>query len=205
MVDKDPGRRAREFHMPVSRRAALGVLGPVLCATFLFLAGMLGSAAWTSLRAGDAVGFAVAAPALLFGILAAAMVAVVVNELPRAIRGDPVVEVGPVGIRLAHVGLIPWSGIRRAAIEQRAGGSFDDGQAGRVRFVRIAIWPRDPAVARRRPFGRAIGAIGDRLGWAPLGVFDYELVVPIEDLAEEIARYLPVDGWSTAATTSTRG
>ncbi len=96
------------------------------------------------------------------------------------------------GLDLIHVGLLAWPDIARISTEHRTGVG-QSGVGGTI-YTRLAIWPRDVERARHRPFGRIISGIASAFGWAPLGVFDYELDEPLDDLVAEVRRYHTVEG-----------
>jgi hypothetical protein len=185
------------FRLDRARRAGLGCFAPLLCiGAFAMTVPLLRGLTSGQGALLEVVG-AVAA-LLLFSTFGAMLLILTVQEVPRAIRDDPVVVVGPAGLELSGVGLLPWHDIARLCVERHVGsdtGPYETG-ASLVEYRRLAIWPRDPSVARRRFLGRITTPLQAAIGSAPLGVFDYELERPLADVIELVRRFAPVEDCS---------
>lgn len=182
------------FRLGRARRVGLGCLVPLLCVgAFAMVLVFLSAVASGPIQPLELLG--VIPPLLLFLAFGLLLLVTTIDETPRAVRNDPVVVVDPTGIELTGIGLLRWTEIDRLCVERHAGSDADSDAEGSalVEYRRLSIWPRNPSVTRRRFLGGMATRLQRVFGRAPLGVFDYELERPLDELIERVRRYAPVE------------
>lgn len=112
------------------------------------------------------------------------------TELRRVLRSPNAIVVGPEGLWVQDVGRIRWDQVASIRLEAHKGvGGADADRL--VRYRRLGIVPSDPALLPGpsriwSPVWRAFRPLMDPRGYAPLGVWDFELADPIEEVVERI-------------------
>ena len=185
-IDEELRRYAETtaFRRATSRKVLALLLGPLMT-VILAIAVLVG-------LTGAPPIFLLAGPLLILCARAT------VTEIRRVLESDSALEVGPDGIWLQAVGPIRWNQIGSIRLEVHTG--VGGGEADRlVPYRRLGIVPSDPALVPRRsgawaPVWAAFRPLFDPRGYAPLGVWDYDLTDPIDRVVERIRLYHEVDG-----------
>jgi len=159
------------------------------------LGGLVGTAIGLVALVAGLLGFP---PLILIGLLfSVLLVPAAVLGLWRLWREPDSPRIGPLGLWLPMVGAVPWGEIESIRVEDAATAGPTHAGEGRPvnQALRLGIGLRPGSTVRGRTvvdrLYMAIGSLSRSM--RPLGVYEQELPVPLEEVVARIERHHPVD------------